>query len=375
MPSNPLHDLTALGQSIWYDNIQRSLLVNGELARLISEDHVTGLTSNPTIFEKAIAHSNDYDAALTSLLQESPRADASTLYEALTVQDIQAAADLLRSIYDETNGADGYASLEVSPLLAHDTEGSINEGRRLFRAVDRPNLMIKIPATPAGLPAIKALISEGINVNVTLMFSLQHYEDVVDAYLAGLEAWTGGGDLSKVASVASFFVSRVDTIFDKALEAISAAEAIALQGKIAIANAKVTYQRFETIINSKRFLKLQEKGARPQRVLWASTSTKNPNYSDVLYVEALIGSDTVNTMPPETLEKFKDHGIAQARLTEKVGEAQAILDQLAALGIDYHDLTEILQSAGVNAFTKSYKDLIKALEAKRTEILATVQSS
>jgi transaldolase len=297
MPSNPLHALTALGQSIWYDNIQRSLLVNGELARMIREDYVTGLTSNPTIFEKAIAQSNDYDKVLTSLLQDSPRADAPTLYEALTVQDIQAAADLLRPVYDQTNGADGYASLEVSPLLAHDTEGSINEGRRLFQAVDRPNLMIKIPATPAGLPAIQTLISEGINVNVTLMFSLQHYEDVVDAYLAGLEAWTGDDDLSKVASVASFFVSRVDTIFDKALEAISTTEAMALQGKIAIANAKVTYQRFESIFNSKRFQKLQERGARPQRVVWASTSTKNPHYSDVLYVEAVIGPGGVNTVP------------------------------------------------------------------------------
>lgn len=374
MTYSPLNKLAELGQSIWYDNIHRSLLKNGELARMIREDSITGLTSNPTIFEKAIAHSTDYDAEIQSFLRQNPDADAISLYEALAISDIRAAADLMRPIHERTGGRDGFVSLEVSPTLAHNTEGSINEARRLFTTVDRPNVMIKIPGTVEGLPAISTLIGEGININVTLMFSLQHYDNVVNAYMEGLEKLAAaGGDLSKVASVASFFVSRVDTIFDKALETIGRSEALNLRGKIGIANAKATYRRFETVINSQRFQALAAKGARVQRPLWASTSTKNPDYRDVLYVEELLGPDTINTLPPVTLEAFKDHGLAKVRLTEGIDEAVAMLDQLEDLGIDYQDLTEILQTDGVNAFAKSFKDLLKTLEAKRTEVLASVQ--
>lgn len=374
MTYSPLNKLAELGQSIWYDNIHRSLLKNGELARMIREDSITGLTSNPTIFEKAIAHSTDYDAEIQSFLRQNPDADAISLYEALAISDIRAAADLMRPIHERTGGRDGFVSLEVSPTLAHNTEGSINEARRLFTTVDRPNVMIKIPGTVEGLPAISTLIGEGININVTLMFSLQHYDNVVNAYMDGLEKLAGaGGDPSKVASVASFFVSRVDTIFDKALETIGRSEALNLRGKIGIANAKATYRRFETVINSQRFQALAAKGARVQRPLWASTSTKNPDYRDVLYVEELLGPDTINTLPPVTLEAFKDHGLAKVRLTEGIDEAVAMLDQLEDLGIDYQDLTEILQTDGVNAFAKSFKDLLKTLEAKRTEVLASVQ--
>lgn len=376
MTYSPLNKLAELGQSIWYDNIHRSLLKNGELARMIREDSITGLTSNPTIFEKAIAHSTDYDAELQSFLQQNPDVDAISLYEALAISDIRAAADLMRPIYERTGGRDGFVSLEVSPTLAHDTESSINEARRLFTTVDRPNLMIKIPGTAEGLPAISTLIGEGINVNVTLMFSLQHYDNVVNAYMDGLEKLAdAGGDLNKVASVASFFVSRVDTIFDTALETTGRSEALNLRGKIGIANAKATYRRFETVVNSQRFQALAAKGARVQRPLWASTSTKNPDYRDVLYVEELLGPDTINTLPPVTLEAFKDHGLAKVRLTEGIDEAMLMLDQLEDLGIDYQDLTEILQTDGVNAFAKSFKDLLKTLEAKRTEVLAGVQTT
>lgn len=376
MTFSPLNKLAELGQSIWYDNIHRSLLKNGELARMIREDSITGLTSNPTIFEKAIAHSTDYDAEIQSFLRQNPDADAISLYEALAISDIRAATDLMRPIYERTGRRDGFVSLEVSPTLAHDTEGSVNEARRLFTTVDRPNVMIKIPGTAEGLPAISTLIGEGINVNVTLMFSLQHYDNVVNAYMGGLEKLAdAGGDLSKVASVASFFVSRVDTIFDKALETTGRLEALNLRGKIGIANAKATYRRFETVTNSQRFQALAAKGAQVQRPLWASTSTKNPDYRDVLYVEELLGPDTINTLPPVTLEAFKDHGLAKVRLTEGIDEAMAMLDQLEDLGIDYQDLTEILQTDGVNAFAKSFKDLLKTLEAKRTEVLAGVQTT
>ena len=375
MSATSLNELAGLGQSIWYDNIHRSLLNNGELARMVRDDSITGLTSNPTIFEKAIAHSHHYDEELNSLIEQNPKAKAITLYEALAVSDIRAAADLMRPVYDQTEGADGFVSLEVAPTLASDTEGSSNEARRLFAAVDRPNLMIKIPATAAGIPAIAALIGAGINVNVTLMFSCQHYDNVVDAYLDGLKTFAAsGGDLSQVASVASFFISRVDTMFDKALETVGSPEALNLRGKIGIANAKTVYRRFETITASKRFQTLTAKGARPQRLLWASTGAKNPNYRDVLYVEELLGPNTVNTLPPATLEAFKDHGVAQVRLTEDIDEALTLMDQLNTLGVNYDDLTEILQIDGVNAFAKSFKDLLKTLDTKRAEIAASMET-
>jgi transaldolase len=366
---NPLTELAALGQSIWYDNIQRTLLENGDLARMIAEDSLTGLTSNPTIFDKAISHSTDYDETLAQLLVDNPDMETIDLYEALAISDIQAAADLMRPVYDRTAARDGYVSLEVSPKLADDTEASIAEGRRLFKAVGRPNLCIKIPATPAGLPAITTLISEGINVNVTLMFSLQHYDDVAEAYISGLEQLdAGGGDLSRVASVASFFVSRVDTAFDKALTDNGTPEALALRGQVGIANAKAAYRRFEEVFGSDRFSALAAKGAGVQRPLWASTGTKNPDYSDVLYVENLIGPDTVNTMPPNTILAFKDHGKAETQLTKNVEDALAVMEQLKALGIDYDGLTRQLQADGVNAFIKSFEALIANLEGKRAKV-------
>ncbi len=366
---NSLNQLAALGQSVWYDNIQRSLLLNGELAKMIAEDSITGLTSNPSIFDNAIAHSSDYDDALAALLRENPQADAESLYESLAIRDIQMAADLMRPIYNRTDGADGYVSLEVSPTLAYNTAESISAGRRLFKAVNRPNLMIKIPATAEGIPAIAALISEGINVNATLMFSLQDYNNVAFAYLDGLENLAAnGGDLSKVASVASFFISRVDTIFDKALETIGTEEALNLRGKMGVANAKAAYRRFEEVFGNERFKALKAKGASVQRPLWASTSTKNPAYRDVLYVEELIGPHTVNTMPPKTILAFKDHGVAEARLTQNVEQALSQMKAVEALGISYTELTSTLQTQGVNAFAKAFEALLANLSDKREKV-------
>ncbi|GAB4437411.1 MAG: hypothetical protein Fur0044_34310 [Anaerolineae bacterium] len=371
MTLNPLNQLAALGQSIWYDNVQRSLLTNGDIARKIAEDSLTGLTSNPTIFNKAMAQSADYDEALAGLLSSDPQAEPITLYETLALADIQAAADLLRPVYERTHGADGYASLEVSPFLAHDTGASIEEGRRLRQALNRPNVLIKIPATPAGLPAITTLIGEGISVNVTLMFSLQHYDNVAEAYLAGLEKLAAaGGDLSQVISVASFFVSRVDTIFDQALAAIGTAEALSLRGKMGVANAKAAYRRFQTVFGSDRFKTLAARGARVQRPLWASTGVKNPAYRDVFYVEELSGPDTVNTMPPATMAAFKAHGRAEARLTQAVDEALEIMARIEALGIDYNTLTETLQTEGVTAFAEAFAALLKTLAAKQQAFLS-----
>jgi len=338
-----LHELTDLGQAIWLDYIRRSFITLGDLQALIDEG-LRGVTSNPTIFEKAIAGSTDYDEDLHRLVEEGETVEE--IYEALALDDIRRAADLLRPVYDgstwlttgQTGGADGYVSLEVSPALAYDTEGTIAEARRLFAALDRPNVMIKVPATPAGIPAIEALIGEGINVNVTLMFSLAHYEAVSEAYIAGLEKLAAaGGDLSKVASVASFFISRVDSAVDRALEEISDRT---LQGKIAIANAKVTYARFREVFSGERWKRLAALGARVQRPLWASTSTKNPLYPDTLYVDGLIGSDTVNTVPPATLNSFRDHGTVAPTLEVGLGEARAQLAHLAELGVDLHAITQ-----------------------------------
>lgn len=369
MSDNPLRKLADFGQSVWYDNISRDVLVSGELKRMIDEDGVTGLTSNPTIFQKAIAGSDDYDEALRALLAENPQAGVQELYEALSIEDIRAATDLLRPIFDRTGRADGYASLEVSPHLAHDTDGTIQEARRLFSTVGRPNLMIKVPATPEGIPAITTLIGEGVNVNVTLMFSLAHYEAVVEAYLQGLERLAGaGGDLSRVASVASFFVSRVDTLVDLLLDELGP-EGEALKGKTGIANSKQVYARFKKLFNSKRFKVLAAKGARVQRPLWASTSTKNPAYRDVLYVEELIGPDTVNTMPPVTVDAFRDHGQPRHSLAE-LDDAPVILGHLAETGIDLDAATEKLQVDGVKAFADSFDQLLAALTEKRTALLA-----
>jgi transaldolase len=366
---NPLKELLAQGQSIWLDYIRRNMIRTGELKRLVEEDGIRGVTSNPTIFEKAIAGSTDYDDALRALLATDPKTEVRTLYERLAVEDIQLAADVLRPVFDETGGADGYVSFEVSPHLAHETRGTISEAKRLREAVDRPNVMIKVPATPEGLPAIEELIAAGVNVNITLMFSMSHYEAVARAYLRGLERCAAP---AKVASVASFFVSRVDTMVDRALETLGAAQAQAktLLGKIAIANSKLVYQRFLQIFHSEGFAAMRQRGARVQRPLWASTGTKNPAYSDVLYVENLIGADTVNTLPPETLHAFKDHGkVPGETIGDSLDDASAALRRLKVLGINLDTVTEKLQQDGVAAFAASFDQLMGALEKKRKEIV------
>jgi transaldolase len=356
------HELANLGQSIWYDNIKRSIIDSGELQQLL-DGGVIGITSNPSIFEKAIAGSADYDEAIQGLIGQGYETEA--IYETLAIEDIGRAADLLRPVYDATNGVDGYVSLEVSPTLAHDTDGTIADARRLFAALDRPNIMIKVPATPAGIPAIRQLISEGINVNVTLIFSLASYEAVMEAYIAGLEA--NGGDLSRVASVASFFVSRVDSAVDALLAEKSNS---ALQGKIAIANAKAAYKLFQETFAGSRWAALAEKGARVQRPLWASTSTKNPAYPDTLYIDELIGPDTVNTVPPATLAAFHVHGTVAVTLTEGVAEALAQLKQLTEAGVDLTAVTQKLQDDGVAAFAKSFESLLASVAKKQQSLLA-----
>ena len=360
-----LNELNQAGQSVWLDYIRRAYIASGELQAII-EAGVTGITSNPSIFEKAIAGSSDYDADIQRLVMTGR--GTTGIYEALALDDIGRAADLLRPVYERTAGRDGYVSLEVSPELAHDTAGTIADARRLFAALGRPNVMIKVPATPAGIPAFQTLISEGINVNVTLMFSLAHYEAVAEAYLRGLEARAAaGGDLSRVASVASFFVSRVDSAVDKALAAAGNQQ---LPGKIAVANAKITYQRFQAIFTGPRWQKLAQAGAQPQRVLWASTSTKNPAYSDTLYVDELIGPHTVNTMPLNTVDAFLDHGTVAETLTAGLDEAQAQLAQLAELGIDLAAITEQLQVAGVDAFATAFRGMLDSVARKRAQIAA-----
>lgn len=358
-----IHRLTELGQAIWFDCIRRSFITSGELQQLVDQG-IRGVTSNPSIFEKAIAGSADYDDDLQPLVEADKSVEE--IYETLTLDDVRRAADVLRPVYDETGGIDGYVSLEVNPALAHDTDGTVAEARRLFVALDCPNVMIKVPATPAGALAIETLIGEGINVNVTLVFSLSHYEAVAEAYIAGLERLAAtGGDVGKVASVASFFVSRVDTAVDRTLEEIGEVE---LQGKIAIANAQVAYARFHEILRSERWEQLSTRGARPQRVLWASTSTKNPQYPDTLYVDSLIGPDTVNTVPPATLQAFLDHGIVASTLGPGVDEARAQLTRLAGLGIDLDAITQKLQDEGVAAFARSFETLMASIAEKRDKL-------
>lgn len=364
---NRLAALLAQGQSPWLDYIRRSLLTHGELARMVSTDGITGVTINPTIFEKAIAGSTDYDAALQSLLAREPHLSPAELYERLAVQDVTMAADILRSVYDRTHGADGFVSLEVAPGLAHDTAGTVAEARRLWAAVDRPNLLIKVPATPEGIPAIEQLLTENINVNITLMFSLAHYEAVAQAYLRAL---AGAADPARLASVASIFVSRIDTAVDKVLDASSLPHAKDLQGKVAIANSRVIYARFQELFQGVAFSAAKEKGARPQRLLWASTSTKDPRLRDTLYVEELVGPETVDTIPPATLTAFEDHGIVRGdTLSEGVAEARAVLEGAKAAGIDLSRITEELQVEGVGAFAASYAHLLASLDRRRTSIL------
>ncbi len=368
--TNPVKDLQKFGQSVWLDYIRRNLITSGELQRLIDEDGLRGITSNPAIFEKAISGSNDY-ADLLKSLQSRTDLDAKARYEILAIRDIQDAADLLRPVYQETKRRDGYVSLEVSPYLAHHTEGSIQEARRLWKAVARENVMIKIPGTPEGLPAIEQLLSEGININITLLFSRKVYVQVTEAYLAGLEKLAAsGGDVSKMASVASFFISRIDSLVDSEIEnrlkhakdAREQAQLKSLLGKVAIANGKLTYQLYRSIFSTARWKKLADKGAQTQRVLWASTSTKNPAYRDVLYVEELIGPDTVNTIPPATLDAFRDHGQARLSLTEDVDAAKETMETLTKVGISIDAITSKLTDDGVRLFEEAFDKLLQAVE-------------
>jgi len=359
---NPLQQLREAGQSIWLDYIRRQLFTSGDLRRLIDEDGLSGMTSNPTLFEKAIAGSSDYDESFRGILQANPQAQANDVYERLALEDIRLAADALRLVYDREHGDDGFVSLEVPPSLAHDTRATIAEARRLFRAVDRPNVMIKVPATAEGIPAVETLTAEGINVNITLMFSLAQYEAVAQAYLRGIARVA---DPRPVASVASFFVSRVDTKVDRALDRLGTDRARALRGKIAIANAKLACRRFKEIFHGPGFAPLRARGVRVQKPLWASTSTKDPAYPDLMYVEALIGRETVDTMPPATLDAFRDHGQVRPTLEASVDEAEAQMRELAAVGIDLGAVAEELTREGVESFARSFDQLLQSLEAKR----------
>jgi len=366
-----LDELAKLGQAVWLDYIRRSFLTNGGLQSLIQAG-VRGMTSNPSIFEKAIVDSHDYDADLQRLAAEGK--PTQEIYEALVIDDIQRAADLLRPVYDQTNGDDGYVSLEVNPTLAHDTSATLAEAQRLWKTVDRPNLMIKIPATPEGIPAITQAIAAGVNVNVTLIFSLARYEQVMAAYLQGLELrGLAGQPIDRIASVASFFVSRVDTKVDQRLDTIlrnegpQAALASSLLGKAAVANAKLAYSNFRSTFDGERFTALKNNGARLQRPLWASTSTKNPAYSDILYVQDLIGPDTVNTLPQKTLDAFLDHGEVRSTLEENLEEAHFVLQSLADLGISMAQVTQELEDEGVAAFARSFEQLVQSIEEKRAQ--------
>lgn len=371
MQKNPLAQLAEAGQSVWYDQMERALVTKGTLRRLIDEDDLRGLTSNPTIFEKAIASSDEYNAQLRGLAGKGASRD--DIYEAIVSQDIGNAADVFRSVYDRTNGLDGYCSLEVSPDLANDTEGTIADAKRFFGMLNRPNVMIKIPATPAGIPAIEESIAAGLNINITLIFSQQVYDQVMEAYLRGLERRVAAAQpISSIASVASFFVSRIDTIVDKEIEAKIAAggdtaKLESLLGKVAIANAKVAYQMFKERFGGERFAKLKVKGAHVQRPLWASTGTKNAKYSDVLYIDNLIGADTVNTIPPKTYDAFRDHGKVAMTLEQGVGDAKRVLADLEAAGISLEAATQKLTVDGVKSFSDSFASLMQTIETRRKE--------
>jgi transaldolase len=370
--SNPLVQLQQEGQSVWYDNIDRAQIASGQFKRMLDEDGVLGVTANPTIFEKSISHGTAYDAQISQLISEGK--STNEIYEAVVIQDIRTVADLLRPIYERTDGKDGYVSLEVSPDLANDTKGTAAEAERFWNLVQRPNLMIKIPATPAGIPAIYEALSKGINVNVTLIFSLNSYHAVTDAYLSALEDRNAQGqDISRLASVASFFVSRVDTLVDKVLEdqikaGGNAEQLKALEGKAAIANARLVYQDFMSIFGTPRFETLKHAGAHVQRPLWASTSTKNPAYRDVLYAEELVGPDTVDTMPLETIENFRDHGRVRYSIADDIPGAHATFEQLEKVGIHYDQVTQQLLDEGVKKFADSFHQLFAGIDGKKNSI-------
>jgi len=371
---NPLKELLNYGQSMWLDYIRRDLFTTGKLKQMIEDDGLRGMTSNPSIFEKAIADSSLYDDILKSLASRKDL-DTTARFEQIAIRDIQDAADVLRPVYDESHFRDGYVSLEVSPYLARKTQETIDEARRLWKAVNRPNVMIKVPGTAEGLPAIRQLIGEGININITLLFAQEVYEKVAEAYIAGLEDLAAhGGNLKKMASVASFFISRIDTLTDSMLneklktttDASQQALLKGLLGKVAIANGKLTYKSYQRIFSGPRWQALAAKGAQTQRVLWASTSTKNPNYRDVIYIEELIGPDTVNTMPPATIDAFRDHGKLRNSLTEDVAGAQKVMDDLARSGISMKQVTDKLTDDGVKLFADAFDKLLAAV-AKSTE--------
>ena len=374
---NPLLDLPRLGQSVWLDFIRRRMLEDGELARLVAEDGVRGVTSNPAIFEKAIASGDEYTAQIREVAP-GVGGDPRRIFEALAVEDVRRAADLLAGVYEATGGADGFVSLEVAPALARDAAATIAEARRLWAAVGRPNLMIKVPGTPECVPAVEELLAGGINVNITLLFARSAYAAVAEAYLAALERRRGRGEpLAGIASVASFFVSRIDTLVDKKLDqraraADPAADrdlATALRGRVAIANARLAYVHYRELVGSERWRRLAAAGARPQRLLWASTSTKDPAYRDTLYVEELIGPDTVDTIPPETLEAFRDHGVAAETLTSGVDQAARDLAALAALGVSLDAATDDLLEEGIRKFVEPFDQLLAVVSARARELL------
>jgi transaldolase len=370
--TNALLELEALGQSVWLDDIDREHLRSGLFEQLITQDGLSGATGNPTIFEHSIDHGTAYDEQMRQLIAQGK--DAQAIYENLAMTDVRQVADLLRPLYERTGGQDGFVSIEVSPYLAHDTEGTLGEVRRFWQSIDRPNLMVKIPSTPAGIPAIRQALAEGININITLIFSIENYLQVAQAYLGALEERLAAGqDISRIASVASFFVSRVDVLVDQLLgNQIKASNDLArqqqltvLQGKAAIANARLAYQEFHRLFSGPRFVTLKQHGARVQRPLWASTSTKNPAYRDVLYVEELIGPETVNTMPLTTIDSFREHGRVRLSLEEHLAEAQAELAALEQAGIHYSQVTRQLQEEGVQKFIDSFQKLFACLDKKR----------
>jgi len=372
MKTNPLLELTKLGQSIWMDYLDRGRIASGQLQRHIAEDGLRGVTSNPSIFQKAITGGHIYEGPIDDLARKG--LSVGQIYEAITTRDVQLAADLFRPLFDSLDGRDGFVSLEVSPHLANDTEATIEEARRLWAAVGRPNAMIKVPATKAGLPAIERLVAEGININVTLLFGLGRYQEVAEAYLAGLESRAARNQPVRIASVASFFLSRIDVLVDARLDALAGSgriqreQADRLRGQVAIACARVAYQMYKEIVGGERFRALASKGARPQRLLWASTSTKNPAFSDVKYVEALIGPDTINTVPIETFNAYRDHGAPAPRLEEDLDEARAVLAELRHAGIDLDEVTKRLEEEGVRKFIEPYDRLLETITHRRDAI-------
>ena len=366
MPDSNLHKLSALGQSVWIDYLSRDMLEGGELARMMDEDAVVGVTSNPTIFQKAISHGDRYDGQLKQIL-EAGETDPKEIFLQLSARDVSDALDLLRPIWDEGQGLDGYVSWEVDPNLAYDRDGTTAEAKRLHEWIDKPNLFVKIPATKPGLGSIEDMIAAGKNINVTLIFSLERHKEVMEAYVRGVERLVeGGGDPATVHSVASFFVSRVDTETDKRLDSTGGHDE--LKGKLGIANAKLAYKNCQEVFTGSRWQALAAKGGTKQRCLWASTSTKNPEYRDVMYVEGLIGPETVNTMPEETIRAFQEHGRVEETLTKEVDAARKLLDDLANAGIDYDDVVKTLEQEGVQKFADSFEELLEGIRAKRGEL-------